>query len=133
MHPYDECNDSCISKHLHKQTIFTCHVCIFLRVTCQMRALIRRSQNHSGLTHQWPLRFLCHSSHTCSMSCIMTFRYLTVSYIRHVYDISIPDSFIYYMTFQYLTVSCIPATGYVSRYDTGHLLIVADIFCGTCR
>ena len=73
------------------------------------------------------------SSHTCSMSCIMTFRYLTVSYIRHVYDISIPDSFIYYMTFQYLTVSCIPATGYVSRYDTGHLLIVADIFCGTCR
>ena len=61
----------------------------------------------------------------------MTFQYLTVSCIPatyHVYDISIPDSFMYgscsymtiqylknyvyllivmYMTFQYLTVSCI--------------------------
>ena len=41
-----------------------------------------------------------------------------------------------YTIFQYLTVSCIPATGhvydisipvYISRYDTGDLLIVADI------
>ena len=87
----------------------------------------------------------------------MTFQYVTVSCIPaigHVCNISIPDSFMYtcyrscIMTFQYVTVSCIPAIGHVcnisipdsfmytgyigcvpniSRYDTGHLLIVADI------
>jgi len=81
----------------------------------------------------------------------MTFQYLTVLCISatgHVYDISIPDSFMYtcyrsciwhfntwqfhvyllqvvYMTFQYLTVSCISATGRV--YMTFQYLTVSCI------
>ena len=69
-----------------------------------------------------------------------TFHYLTISCvpaIGHVYDISILDSFIYtcyrsciwrFSTWQFQVH--LHAIGYVrniSRYDTRHLLIVADI------
>ena len=55
----------------------------------------------------------------------MTFGYLTVSCTGHVYDISIPDSFMYTCYWScawhwYLTVSCRPGTGHVAiwHFDT---------------
>ena len=71
-------------------------------------------------------------SFKCNIICIVKgpevmykILYLTVSAIGHVYrvyNISIPDSFMYtsYRScmFQYLTVSCIPVTGHVSIPDS---------------
>ena len=88
---------------VYKCTYYSSYVWHFVSFVLNIN-ITRRAQNHSGLTRQQTLRFLCYSSHTCSRSCIWHFN----TWQFHVYPLQ--DMYRIILN--------------ISRYDT---LIVADI------